>query len=115
MNDDTLKTLLSAYAAPTPEDGFSDQVMNRVEKEAATPTVDLSEFKMRRRQPWHGWVLAAILGLLAGLIWVRLGISVPDLPDGAALPGLLDSGWGLYALFGLCLAGTLLFIEAEAY
>lgn len=115
MNDDTLKTLLSAYAAPTPDDGFSDRVMDRVIADPTPQTLDLAEFKPRRRHPWHGWVLATTLGLLAGLIWVRLGISVPDLPEGAELPSLLDSGWGLYALFGLCLAGTLLFLETEAY
>lgn len=115
MNDETLKTLLSAYAAPTPEDGFSDRVMDAVMAEPTPQTIDLSDYRIRPRQPWRGWVLAAVLGLLAGLIWTRLGIALPDLPESSQMPDLIHSGWGLYALFGLCLAGLLLFIETEAY
>jgi hypothetical protein len=112
MSDDRLKALLSDYAAPAQDDGFSDQLMQRIEAEDAA-RLDLSDYAAPRHGIRRSWIVALVLGLICGMLWVRLGVSLPDWPAGSELPDLLETDWGLYALFGVALSGGLLFLEAD--
>lgn len=116
MTDETLKTLLSAYAAPTPDEGFSDSVMARVKFDQAASvnvTVDPADFAPTPSTPRRSWVIAFVLGLMAGLLWVWLGIDLPDVPASSELTTLMDTKWTLYVLVAMALAGTILFLEAD--
>lgn len=117
MNDETLKTLLSAYAAPTSDNGFSDQLMDRLQTEEVPQTVDLSDYGPAQKSRWRGWLVTLLLGFMAGLLWNRLSITLPELPgfpDIDGISSLRDIDWALYGALALCFTGSLLFLEINA-
>lgn len=117
MTDENLKSLLAPYAAPTDDMGFSDAVLATLQTEEAATLFDLDSLVKRPTPIWRGWMIAAIIGGLCGLIWTRLGVSVPDLPPALSLEssalGFLSTGWAAYGLAGLCVAVCLLLVEME--
>jgi hypothetical protein len=128
MTDKTLKHLLTDYTAPTPDDGFSDRLVMAMKAEAqaealaaaqalaqANATIDLSDFMPSRNPVKRGWIVSLILGLMAGLLWTQLGISLPDVNMDAAPASILEQSWVLYGLIGCFLIGSFLFLEADSY
>ena len=117
MNDDTLKTLLADYAAPTPDDGFSEAVLRKAmeAEDIRSNTVDLDAYKPSGKPVRRSWIISLVLGLIVGLLWVRLGIVLPDLPNSSDLPQVFESGWMIYAAIGVALSGLFLFVEVESH
>lgn len=115
MTDDTLKSLLADYAAPTEDQGFSDAVLLTLQTQEEAALFDLDSLVKRPTPPWRNWMMALMIGLLCGLIWTRLGISLPDISLESSVLNELNSGWVAYGLAGLCLAVCLLLVETEAF
>jgi hypothetical protein len=115
MTDDTLKSLLADYAAPTDDQGFSDAVMATLQTEENATLFDLDSLIKRPTPLWRNWMMALMIGLLCGLIWTRLGVNLPDLSVQNSILTELGTGWAAYGLGALCLAVCLLLIETEAF
>jgi len=114
MNDDNLTSLLADYAAPTEDQGFSDNVLMTLTAQNSEALFDLDSLVKRPAPLWRSWVMALVIGLLCGLIWTRLGVSLPDLPLDQADLGWLSTGWVAYGLAGLCLMIGLILVETES-
>lgn len=119
--DTPLSALLADYAAPTEDAGFSDRMManlraqDALAKASKTATIDLNSLAARPLPAWRGWLIALLIGALCGLIWARLGVSLPDVSYDSSILTALNSGWIAYGLGGLCVAASLLLIETEAF
>ena len=111
MTDNDLTTLLADYMAPEKDKGFSDRLMQTIRSEE-TP-VDLTDYIRPARPAWRAWVVALTLGLVSGLLWTWLGVKIPDLSFDTTQIGLLQNGWGLYALAAICMGLGLIFVELD--
>lgn len=115
MTDKDLTSLLADYAAPTEDLGFSDALLTRLKTEENAALFDLGSLAKKPMPLWRGWLMASLIGLLCGLIWTRLGVSLPDMTVETSLITALTSGWAAYGLAGLCIAVCLLLVETEAF
>lgn len=115
MTDDTLKSLLADYAAPTEDQGFSDTVLATLQTQEEAALFDLDSLVKRPMPLWRSWMIALMIGLLCGLIWARLGINLPEVSIESSVLSALNTGWMAYGLAGLCLAACLLLVETEAF
>ena len=112
QQDETLKALLADYTAPTEDNGFTTAVMARLQTNAQT--FNAADFAPAPRSTLRSWVIALTLGLIGGMLWVRLGINLPDLSGSTDVQNFFTHSWAVYAICGFVLAGLMLFIEAEA-
>lgn len=110
MTDNDLKNLLADYAAPTADQGFSDALMQTIHCEA--DQINLSDYA-RPRTAWRTWVVALTLGVVSGLLWTWIGVKLPDFTFETQNIGLLQSGWGAYAIAAICMAVGLIFVELD--
>ena len=111
MTQNDLNTLLSDYMTPTADQGFSDALMQKINAEGKA--IDLSDYTAAASRPWRSWIIALTLGIVAGLIWTWLGLSLPDLPKMNHDIGLLNSGLGLYAMAAICMAASLVYVGVD--
>lgn len=120
-SDAHVSALLADYAAPTEDAGFSDMMIANLRAQDALAnadnpaTIDLNSLAARPLPVWRGWLIALLIGALCGLIWARLGVSLPDISYDSAMLTALNSGWMAYGLGGLCVAASLLLIDADAF
>ena len=115
MNDDNLTALLADYAAPTDDQGFSDNVLATLKAQDEAALFDLDSLVKRPTPVWRSWMMALLIGGLCGLIWARLGVHLPELSVESSVLGALSTGWIAYGLAALCLMGCLLLVETEAF
>lgn len=114
MTDKELTSLLADYTAPTEDQGFSDVVLTALKAEEDA-LFDIDSLVKQPMPIWRGWLIAGLIGLLCGLIWTRLGVSIPNIEFETSLLSALNTGWAAYGLAGLCLAACLLLVETEAF
>ncbi|MEL6687072.1 MAG: hypothetical protein AAFP97_05580 [Pseudomonadota bacterium] len=112
MTENDLNRLLADYMAPTADEGFSDTLMQAVRAESTL--IDLSDYVTPTSKPWRSWVIALTLGLVSGLIWTWLGLSLPDIPTLDHEINLLQNSVALYLMAAFCMAGSLLYIGLDS-
>ncbi|MGJ8558701.1 MAG: hypothetical protein ACSHX3_00550 [Litorimonas sp.] len=115
MTDDSLKSLLADYVAPTEDQGFSDAVLTALQTQEEAALFDLDSLAKRPTPLWRSWMIALMIGLLCGLIWTRLGLNLLDISLESSVLNTLSTGWAAYGLGALCLAVCLLLVETEAF
>jgi hypothetical protein len=115
MTDKELIFLLADYAAPTEDQGFSEAMLATLKAEEDAVLFDLDSLVKKPMPIWRSWLIAGLIALLCGLIWTRLGVSMPDIEFETSLFSALNTGWAAYGLAGLCLAACLLLVETEAF
>lgn len=108
--DDTLKSLLADYVAPTQDAGFSKAFMARLDHN----TIDLEDYAARPSPLWRSWLVAIILGLICGLLWVRFGVSLPEIEWRDGTMHALHNDWVIYLLCGLGASFCLMLVETDA-
>lgn len=114
MNDDILKNLLADYVAPTEDRGFSEAVMKTLEAEAQDTLVDIRTLTARPGRVWRSWLVALVLGVTAGLLWSRSGVSLPDTGFDLGISWPASADWMLYALCAAGVGVSLILVESEA-
>lgn len=114
MTDDTLKDLLADYVAPTEDGGFSEAVMKTLEAEAQDTLVDIHTLTARPGRVWRSWLVALVLGVTAGLLWSRSGVSLPDMGFDLGITWPASADWMLYALCAAGIGVSLILVESEA-
>ena len=112
MNDNDLNHLLADYMAPTADEGFSDTLMQTVRAERAA--IDLADYAVPTSKPWRSWIIALTLGIVSGLIWTWMGLSLPDVPTLDHEIDLLNNSVALYFMAAICMAGSLLYVGLDS-
>lgn len=111
MTENDLQDILADYVAATPEDGFSDALMRTLKAEEQS--VDITDYVATLHRPWRGWLVALIIGLIAGLLWNKTGVAISDFVPGTEALGGEGARWELYAVAAATVAISLLFVELD--
>jgi hypothetical protein len=115
MNND-ISAQLSAYMAPIPDDGFSDDVMAELKAQAPASPLPAFETDIARSSRWAGPIISLCLGGAAALIWNALigPIALPETALSAVnLDGIVEALNASWLYLGVAMMAVIAWLASD--